>query len=128
MTYRVLADVVLVVHLSFIVFVVAGGLFFLRWRVVAWIHIPAVVWAVLLEFMGWICPLTPLENWLRAQAGDPGYGSGFIEHFLLPLVYPTILTRDLQVALGTSALILNAAIYAWAIHRRARAVAERGSR
>jgi hypothetical protein len=113
MTYRILADAVLVVHMSFILFVVAGGFLVRRWRGVAWVHIPAVAWGALIEFMGWVCPLTPLEIWARSRAGSTGYSGGFIEHYLLPVVYPAALTDEIQIVLGASVLILNLFIYAW---------------
>ena len=113
MAYRILADTVLVIHLSFILFVVAGGLLVRRWRGVAWVHIPAAAWGALIEFMGWVCPLTPLEIWARSRAGGTGYSGGFVEHYLLPVVYPAALTHEIQMVLGASVLILNVFIYAW---------------
>jgi len=113
MAYRILADTVLVIHLSFILFVVAGGFLVRRWRGVAWVHIPAVAWGALIEFMGWVCPLTPLEIWARSRSGGTGYSGGFIEHYLLPVVYPAALTHETQIVLGALVLILNVCIYAW---------------
>lgn len=113
MIYQFLASGVVAVHLAFIIFAVAGGLFVLKWRRLAWLHLPACVWAALIEFMGWICPLTPLENWLRTQAGTAGYSGSFVEHYLLPLIYPLVLTRPLQVLLGLLVLGINLAIYGW---------------
>jgi len=123
MAHRILADAVLVMHLAFILFVVAGGLLVLRWRGVAWLHLPAVAWGALIEFMGWICPLTPLEVWARSQAGEAGYTGGFIEHYLLPVVYPAALTRDLQIALGCLVLVVNVFVYAWIVGRGIRGTA-----
>jgi hypothetical protein len=123
MAYRILADAVLVMHLAFILFVVAGGLLVLRSRRVAWLHLPAVAWGALIEFMGWICPLTPLEVWARSQAGETGYTGGFVEHYLLPVVYPEALTRDVQIALGSLVLIVNVCVYAWIVGRRTRGTA-----
>ena len=117
MGYRILADAVLVVHLGFILFVVAGGLLVLRRKAVAWVHLPAVAWGALIEFMGWVCPLTPLEIWARSRAGGTGYSGGFIEHYLLPVVYPAALTHEIQIVLGASVLILNLFIYAWIFAR-----------
>lgn len=111
MFYRALADLVVIVHLAFVLFAVLGALFVLRWRRAAWIHVPAALWAALIEFAGWVCPLTPLENWLRARGGAAGYEYGFIEHYILPLLYPAELTRRLQVALGLLVLAINAGIY-----------------
>ena len=113
MVYPILADLVVVIHLLFVLFVMLGGLLVLRWRVCAWIHIPAVVWAVLIEFSGWICPLTPLENHLRIKGGSSGYATGFVEHYIIPLLYPAQLTRELQVFLGLLVLIVNLVIYLW---------------
>jgi hypothetical protein len=93
MLFRVLADVVLVLHLLFIVFVAAGALGLSRWSLLPWLHLPAVVWALVIEFGGFICPLTPLENQLRRWGGETGYAGGFVEHYVLPLIYPAGLTR-----------------------------------
>lgn len=116
--YSVLADVVLALHLLFVAFVVAGGLFALRWPRVVWIHAPAALWGVLIEYAGWICPLTPLENHLRARAGEATYESDFIARYALPLLYPEGLTREMQVALGTLALGVNVAVYGWVLTKR----------
>ena len=113
MLYRVLADLVLVVHFLFIAFVVAGGFAAVRWPRLAWAHIPCFAWGALIEFAGWICPLTPLENDLRVASGQAGYSGGFIERYLLPIIYPGALTREIQVWLGLSVLALNAVAYAW---------------
>ena len=85
----------------------------LKWRWIAWLHLPAAVWGAVVEFTGWICPLTPLENWLRAQGGEATYRSDFIAQYLLPVLYPEDLTRDLQLLLGTGVVVLNAAVYWW---------------
>lgn len=112
MIYRALADLVLVLHLGFVLFVVLGGLLVLRWRWVAFLHLPAAVWGVLIEFSGWICPLTPLENSLRVRGGEAGYSGGFIQHYIQPLLYPNGLTRGTQFVLGSMALLVNVAAYA----------------
>ncbi len=117
-----LADLVVLVHAAFVGFVVLGGLLALRWPRAAWVHLPAAVWGAAIELTGLICPLTPLENWLRRRAGQPGYGGGFIEHYILPALYPAGLTRGVQVALGLAAALFNAAIYAVVLRRRARRV------
>ncbi len=117
MVYQALADVIVLVHLGFVVFAALGGFLVLRWTRCAWIHIPSVAWAAWIEFAGWICPLTPLENWLREKAGEVDYSGGFIEHYIIPLLYPTALTRELQITLGILVLVINFAIYAWVIHR-----------
>jgi len=109
--YRALADLVLVVHLTFVLFVVLGGLLVLRWPRAAWLHIPAAIWGVLIEYTGWICPLTPLENSFRARGGEMGYSGGFIEHYIQPLLYPAGLTRGTQIALGSFVLLLNLGAY-----------------
>src|SRR3954465_15552536 len=118
MPYRALAILVLVVHLGFILFVVLGGLLVLRRPRLAWLHLPAVVWGVLIEYAGWICPLTPLENWFRERAGQPGYAGGFIEHHLTAAIYPQGLTRVMAVLLGTFALLLNLFVYIRLFRRR----------
>jgi Protein of Unknown function (DUF2784) len=109
--YPLLADLVLIVHLAFVVFVLWGGLLVLKWRWIAWLHLPAAVWGAVVEFTGWICPLTPLENWLREQGGEVSYRSDFIAEHLLPLLYPEELTGNLQLLLGTGVVVLNAAVY-----------------
>jgi hypothetical protein len=119
MLYRVLADVVLMMHFAFILFAVLGGLLVLRWKRCAWIHIPAVAWAALISCAGWVCPLTPLENWLREKGGAMAYRSGFIEHYILPVVYPPIdvLTRPVQIVLGFLVLGINLGIYGLVLRR-----------
>ncbi len=117
MIYRALADFVVIVHAAFVVFVVLGGFLVLRRPRLAWLHLPAAIWGVMIEFAGWICPLTPLENAFRARGGEAGYGGGFVEHYLLAALYPTGLTRGVQVVLGSIVLALNAAIYAVVISR-----------
>ena len=118
MIYRVLADLVLVLHLGFVLFVVLGGLLVVRWPRLAWVHIPAAVWGVLIEYSGWICPLTPLENSFRVKGGDAGYSGGFIQHYIQPLLYPNGLTRGTQLVLGSIVLVLNLAAYAMVFHSR----------
>lgn len=117
MVYRLLADLVVLVHFGFVLFVILGGMLVLRWKMVVWVHLPAATWGAIVEFMGWICPLTPLEIWLRVMAGQSGYQTGFIDHYLLPLLYPQNLTRDTQIWLGVLVLCLNLAIYGWLIRR-----------
>ena len=115
---RILADLVVGLHLVFVVFVVAGGLLVLRWPKVAYLHIPAALWGAAIELAGWVCPLTPLENSLRRQAGESGYSTGFIEHYLLPILYPSALTRDIQLLLGVLVIGVNVAIYGYVFRRR----------
>ncbi len=111
MIWRVLADCVLFLHLSFIVFVIVGGFFAGRWRWLPWIHLPAAAWGAALECGGWICPLTPLENWLRQASGTAGYTGGFIEHYLIPVLYPIGLTPEIQMQLGLGVLLTNVIAY-----------------
>ena len=118
MGYVLLADFVVLVHLLFVVFVLFGGLWAAKSPWVLWLHAPAVAWGAVVEFTGWICPLTPLENWLRMKGGGPGYQGDFLSHWLLPLLYPSFLTDRIQIVLGTLVLALNAGIYAWIWRRR----------
>ena len=111
--YIFLADLVLIVHLAFVVFVLGGGLLMLKWRWIAWLHLPAALWGAVVEFTGEICPLTPLENWLRAQDGEIPSGSDFIAQYLLPVLYPGDLTRGIQWLFGSVVVILNSAVYWW---------------
>jgi hypothetical protein len=120
MWYSWLADLILCIHAGFVLFVICGGLLVLRWRWIAWLHLPAVAWGAFVEFSGWICPLTPLENWLRAQGGEATYRSDFIAQYLLPVLYPGGLTRDLQLLLGTVVVVLNTAVYWWLWRMQAR--------
>jgi len=111
------ADLVVLAHFAFVVFVVCGGLLVLRWPKLLWLHLPAAVWGVLIEFCGWICPLTPLEHYLRELANGVSYEGGFVEHYILPILYPAELTRALQLAMGMFVLAINGTIYAL-IYRR----------
>lgn len=117
MPYGLLADVVLVVHLGFVLFVVLGGLLVLRWRGLAWLHVPAAAWGALIEFAGGVCPLTPLEQRFRRLGGEAGYSGEFIDHYVRAVLYPEGLTRSMQFALGAIVLLVNAAIY-WMLVRR----------
>ena len=105
-------------HALFVAFVVLGGLLALRWPWIAAAHLPAAVWGALIELRGWVCPLTPLEKSLRAAAGDAGYQGGFIEHYLLPVLYPAGLTRDVQLTLGSLVIAVNLVIYGIVLRRR----------
>lgn len=120
MSYGLLADAVLVVHGLYIVFVVAGALLALRWSWVLWLHAPAALWGAWVELGGRICPLTSLENRFRRLAGNAGYEGGFIDTYLLPLIYPGELTREVQIALGLFVLVVNAVLYTWVLRRRQR--------
>ncbi|MEO0998459.1 MAG: DUF2784 domain-containing protein [Pseudomonadota bacterium] len=126
MVYGLLADAVLVLHAAFIAFVVLGGALVL-WRPrLIWLHLPVLAWGATIEFAGFICPLTPLENWLRVRGGGAGYSGGFIEQYLWPLIYPAALTREIQIVLGIALLAFNALVYffVW----RARSVGAASSR
>ena len=113
MTYRIAADFIVLLHFAFILFVVLGGLLVFYRRMFAWLHLPTVLWGVLIEFSGWICPLTPWEQSLRIKAGQVGYSGGFVEHYLMPLIYPVALTPEIQIILGVLVLILNVGVYGW---------------
>jgi hypothetical protein len=117
MIYRALADLVLLLHLAFVLFVVLGGLLVLRRPAFAWLHLPCAAWGVLIEFAGWICPLTPLEVSLRLRGGEASYAGGFIAHYVTAVLYPAGLTRGVQVVLGAFALLLNAVIYCYILMR-----------
>ncbi|MHB8405269.1 MAG: DUF2784 domain-containing protein [Gammaproteobacteria bacterium] len=117
MLFLWLADAVVSLHLAFVVFVVAGGLLILRWRWIVWLHLPALIWGALVEFNHWICPLTYLENWLRGLAGVAAYRGDFVEHYLLPVLYPARLTPDIQIVLGFLVIGINTAIYGWWLAR-----------
>lgn len=133
MSAAVLADLVVLVHLLFVVFAVGGGLLVLRWPWLALAHLPAAAWAVLVELQGWICPLTPLENALRRRAGEAAYHQGFVEEYLVPVLYPAALTHRTQIILGAGVLLINLLVYAWvwralrARHRDARSTSAASS-
>lgn len=117
MSYRILADALVLVHASFVLSVVLGGLLVLRWRRLAWLHLPVALWGFLVEATGWGCPLTRWENWLRVRAGQTGYEGGFIEHYLLPLIYPPGLTRGTQYLLAGLVVAVNLVIYALVLRK-----------
>ncbi len=106
-----LADLVLIVHALFIVFVIFGGFVILKWHGMIWAHIPCVIWGALIEFFAWICPLTYLENYLRNYGGINYYEGSFIQHYILPVVYPSGLTTDIQMLLGFLVIVINLAVY-----------------
>jgi hypothetical protein len=120
MAYRLAADTVLLAHAAFVVFVVLGGLLAWRWRRAAVLHLPAAAWGAWIEFSGGICPLTPLENRLRHAAGQAGYDGGFVEHYLLALIYPEGLIREVQIALGVAVIVINTAVYGVVVRRALR--------
>jgi hypothetical protein len=119
-----LADALVVVHLLFVAFVMAGGFLLMRWPKLAWLHLPAAAWGAYIEFTGGICPLTPLENHWRVVSGEGAYGGGFVERFLLPILYPEHLTLPIQQVLGWSVVAINLAAYALA-YRSSRRKADR---
>jgi len=117
MIYRLLADSIVLIHLAFVIFAVFGGLLYIWWRKIIWLHVPSVLWSGLVETVGWICPLTPLENRFRIQSGAAGYSGGFIEHYIIPLLYPAGLTRDIQIILGVLVILVNVLIYGFVFKR-----------
>jgi hypothetical protein len=116
--YRALADTVVLLHLAFVLFVVLGGLLVLRWPRMAWAHLPAAVWGAAIEFGGWICPLTYLENHLRLLGGGAAYRGGFVDRYILHILYPQGLTRGTQVVLGLVVLAINGYVYSRLAARR----------
>jgi len=117
MLARLAADLLVVLHLAFVVFVILGGFLALRWRRIAWVHVPAALWGAIIEFAGWVCPLTPLENHFRRLAGDGGYAGGFIERYVIPALYPVDYTPGLRITLGAIVVGLNGVAY-WLYFRR----------
>lgn len=117
MPHRVFADIALIVHLAFVVFVVLGGLLVLRWPRLAWLHVPAALWGAFVELTGRVCPLTPLENSLRIRGGEAGYSGGFIDHYISALLYPDGLSRSTQIALGALVIALNTGLYGLLLRR-----------
>ena len=117
MGYRLLADAVVLAHTAFVGFVVLGGFLARRWSWLAWLHLPCAVWGAVIEYQGWVCPLTPLENALRRRAGLEGYAGGFVEHYVLPTLYPAGLTRPLQAVLGTLVVVVNLIAYGVLLRR-----------
>ncbi len=127
MLYRALADAAVAVHLAFILFVLLGGLLVFRWPRAAWVHVPVFLWGAAIEFGGWICPLTYLENHFRLKGAAEGYATSFVEHYMVPLIYPDLLfaggfPRSGFIAIGVFVLAFNAAIYWRAWKRRRRSV------
>jgi hypothetical protein len=111
MLYRIAADGLMLFHLSFILFVLFGGLLVLKWRYLIGLHLPAAAWGVAVEFFHLPCPLTDWENRMRHGAGQSGYGGGFIEHYVWPVIYPAGLTAEIQVGLAVVVLVLNVLVY-----------------
>ncbi len=125
MLYRFLADLVLIAHFAFVLFAVLGGLAALRWRAALWLHLPVLVWGILVQCANWTCPLTPLENWFRHLGGDAGYAGGFIEHHITALLYPQHITFELRFILGLALLTVNLLVYSYVLFFHPR-LAERG--
>ncbi|OPY89259.1 MAG: hypothetical protein A4E72_01171 [Syntrophus sp. PtaU1.Bin208] len=117
MLYRILADFVVALHFGFILFVIFGGLLAIRRRWILFFHLPAAIWGALIEFQGWLCPLTTLEWRLRQAGGEAAYVQSFIEHYLVPIVYPDKLTPELQMSLGMAVILINGAVYGWLLWR-----------
>ena len=120
MIYRILAELLVVVHFAFIVFVIFGGFAALKWQWMALVHIPVAAWGAIVELKSWVCPLTPWENKLRILAGQEGYDEGFIEHYLMPIIYPPGLTRDIQTTMGLLVVAINLVIYGVVLYRMLR--------
>ncbi|MDP2826104.1 MAG: DUF2784 domain-containing protein [Sulfuritalea sp.] len=120
MIERIAADIVVLLHFCFIAFVALGALLSLRWKGAAWLHLPAAAWGATIEFTQGVCPLTPIEQRLRLAAGEAGYPGSFIEHYLLPIVYPAGLDESSQYVLGALVVIVNLVAYAWVLARRSR--------
>ena len=118
MLLRIAADLIVLVHFAFVIFVVAGGLLALKWPKMAYLHIPAAVWGAWIGFANWICPLTPLENHLRLLAGEAGYAGGFIEHYITRILYPAGLTAGMRVMLGVAVVAANLLVYGIYFARR----------
>jgi hypothetical protein len=118
MLYRLAADIVVVLHFSFILFVIIGGFLAIRWPRIAWIHLPVVAYGAIIEFFSFACVLTPLEQWLRVRSGAVGYDTSFTEHYILPLVYPSVLTYRLQVFLGILVIVINVIAYMLVLRKR----------
>lgn len=111
MLFSLAVDLIVLLHLGFILFALFGGFLLLKWRRLIWLHLPVVIWGSLVELVGWYCPLTPLEQSLRQAAGEGGYSGGFIEHYIVPLIYPVGLTRELQILFGCVVVFVNVVAY-----------------
>ena len=118
MIYSILAELVVFLHFLFIVFAVSGAILALKWRWIIYVHLLCAAWASLIMMVGWICPLTPLENSLRRSAGEAGYTEGFIDHYLMPIIYPAGLTREIQIWLGVGVVLINLLLYGFVFYRR----------
>ena len=118
--YLWLSNLIVIIHFLFILFVLFGGLFVLRWPKMIWLHLPAALWGVLVEFKGWYCPLTPLENHFRQLAGEEGYQTDFVAEYLLPLIYPAELTHEMQLVFGSIVILVNVVVYGILLRQRSR--------
>ena len=126
MAYRILAELVLVIHFCFVLFVVLGGLLVLRWPSVLWLHLPTFIWGILVQCFFWVCPLTPIENWLLRLGGQSGYTGGFVEHYVSAILYANV-SQEFQVFLGLVLIGLNVLIYSFVFIRRRRRIRDAGS-
>lgn len=117
MVYKFFADLIVIFHLIFVFFAVCGGFLVFKWKRLAWLHVPAFLWAAFIEFAGWVCPLTPLENRLRELANTTPYHTDFVTHYILPLLYPAALTRTMQIFMGILVLCVNGGLYGWLLWR-----------
>jgi hypothetical protein len=120
MLYGILSDIIVLIHLFFVLFAVLGAVLVIWRRWFVWLHLPAVLWAIWIELTGGVCPLTPLENWLRNRAGQGGYPGDFVEHYLMPILYPVGLTRNFQILLGLMVISINAALYGYLYYQHRR--------
>ena len=120
MFYQLAADFIVLIHIAFIVFVLAGGLLAFKWRWVIWLHIPAAIWGALIEIVGWVCPLTPIENMLRQASAGEVYASSFLDRYLAPLIYPAGFTDEMATATGIVVIVINFLIYSIFLIRRKR--------
>ena len=127
MPYGILADIVVLIHLAFVIFAVLGAILVIRWRWILWLHLPAIFWAIWIEMTGGICPLTPFEIWLRIRAGLGGYRGDFVEHYLMPVLYPVGLTRNIQILLGVIVILANVTIYGYVVFRLKHKMMNRGT-
>ena len=116
-TAQFLADITVIIHFAFVLFVLFGALLLLKWPRLIWAHLPCLIWGLIVEFTGWLCPLTPLENHFRAAAGLELYSGDFVMQYIMPVLYPQNLTRDLQIIFGLIVLVLNTVIYAYLVRR-----------
>ncbi|MFP3874390.1 MAG: DUF2784 domain-containing protein [Thiohalophilus sp.] len=120
MLYLLLAELTVLAHFLFVVFVTVGGLAVLRWPKLAWLHLPALLWGIYIQFSGGYCPLTPLEKTFRQLAGMNTYEGGFINHYLIPIIYPPGLTYEMQIMIGIVLIVFNVLIYSLVVYRQRR--------